>query len=336
MNRKEGIRPYELLVVFRRTLPANSTRLKIYDNVMCQAQKDKRLPHQAQAVYDAILHKMRDTLRESVITKQTRVETEFTQLEMGRLPHSAFLTEWERMLIVLDDAGIQQPDEGTLFRRYLQKLVPELRAALLSRTWVFPQDPGSPPRKPRTWAECAECAAQELESRADAKAPREMVNAISIGTVHTCGYCRRQDHHMEICPKRSADLRGDSAKCMADFEMSGRTCSICHHSDHTEDHHRLAVTDLMIQAGRPGSQDGSPNKNANGVKRANDSAYVNREDGGTRKCKFREDCRQWMRGECTYIHDSEYSGPKLGGGGGGESRKGSGRGKSGGAERLSP
>ena len=93
MNRKEGIRPYDLLVVFRRTLPANSTRLKIYDNVLSQAQKDKRLPHQAQAVYDAILHKMRDTLRESVITKQTRVETEFTQLEMGRLPHSAFLTE---------------------------------------------------------------------------------------------------------------------------------------------------------------------------------------------------------------------------------------------------
>ena len=89
---------------------------------------------------------------------------------------------------------------------------------------------------------------------------------------------------MEICPKRSADLRGDSAKRMADFEMSGRTCSICHHSDHTEDHHWLAVTDLLIQAGRPGSQDGSPNKNANGVKRANDSAYVNREDGGTRKC----------------------------------------------------
>ena len=126
------------------------------------------------------------------------------------------------MLIVLDDAGIQLPDEDTLFRRSLQKLVPELRATLLSRTWVFPQDPGSPPRKPRTWEECAECATQELESRADAKAPREMVNAISIGTVHTCGYCRRQDHHMEICPKRSADLRGDAVKRMANFETGGR------------------------------------------------------------------------------------------------------------------
>ena len=110
MNRKEGIRPYDLLVVFRKTLAAGSTRLKIYDNVVCQAQKDKRLPLQAQAVYDAILKKMRDTLRESKITKQTRIEMEFNQLEMGRLPHSAFLTEWERMLISMDDAGITLPD----------------------------------------------------------------------------------------------------------------------------------------------------------------------------------------------------------------------------------
>ncbi len=128
-------------------------------------------------------------LRESKLTKQTRVEMEFTQLEMGRLPHSACLTEWERMLISMDDAGITVPDETTLFRRYLQKLVPELRSTLLNRTWVFPLDPGSP-RKPQTWQECTECASQELESRADAKAPREMVNAISVGTMHTCGATR--------------------------------------------------------------------------------------------------------------------------------------------------
>ncbi len=107
---------------------------------------------------------------------------------------------------------------------------------------------------------------------------------------------------MEICPKRAADLRGDSAKRMADFEVGGRTCSICHHADHTEDHHRLAVTDFIVQAGRPGAQDGSQNKNAGGVKRANDSTYVNREDGGMRKCKFGEDCRQWMRGERTHLY----------------------------------
>ena len=32
---------------------------------------------------------------------------------------------------------------------------------------------------------------------------------------------------MEICPKRAADVRGDTAKCLADYEMGGRTCNLC-------------------------------------------------------------------------------------------------------------
>ncbi len=39
LNRKEGIRPYDLLVVFRRMLAVASTRIKIYDNAIAQAQK---------------------------------------------------------------------------------------------------------------------------------------------------------------------------------------------------------------------------------------------------------------------------------------------------------
>ena len=50
LSRKEGIRPYDLLVVFRRTLAVGSTRIKIYDNMIAQAQKDNRLPFQAQAI----------------------------------------------------------------------------------------------------------------------------------------------------------------------------------------------------------------------------------------------------------------------------------------------
>ena len=61
--------------------------------------------------------------------------------------------EWERLLIAMDDAKIVLPDETTLFRRYLRKLVPELRQVLLSKGWVL--DSG-PPRKPTTWKECAE------------------------------------------------------------------------------------------------------------------------------------------------------------------------------------
>ena len=132
LNKSQGAKPYDLLVIFRRTLAPGSTRLKIYDNVVAQAQKDNRLPMQAQAVYDEVLAKMRSVLRESILTKQTRIEIEFNQLEMGRLSHPAFLVEWERLLISMDDAKITLPDENTLSRRYLQKLVPDLRSVLLS------------------------------------------------------------------------------------------------------------------------------------------------------------------------------------------------------------
>ena len=89
LNRREGVRPYDLLVVFRRTLAQGRRRMKIYDNVIAQAQKDNRLPFQAQAVYDEILAKMKSVIRESALMKQTRIEMEFNQFEMGRLPHSA-------------------------------------------------------------------------------------------------------------------------------------------------------------------------------------------------------------------------------------------------------
>ena len=85
LPRKEGFRPYDLLVVFRRTLAVGSTRIKIYDNMIAQAQRDSRLKFQAQAAYDEILAKMKSVLRESKLTKQTRIEMEFNQLEMGRL-----------------------------------------------------------------------------------------------------------------------------------------------------------------------------------------------------------------------------------------------------------
>ncbi len=104
--------------------------------------------------------------------RQTRVENEFNASEMGPLLHSAFLAESERMLIALVDAGVGTPEPATLYRRYLQKLSPELRTSLLTHAWV---DTG-PPRRPETRQECTESAAQELEGRADAKALREMVN----------------------------------------------------------------------------------------------------------------------------------------------------------------
>ncbi len=52
------------------------------------------------------------------------MENEFNALDMGRLPRSAFLAEWERMLIASDDAGVVTPEPAMLYRMYLQKLSP--------------------------------------------------------------------------------------------------------------------------------------------------------------------------------------------------------------------
>ena len=45
----------------------------------------------------------------------------------------------------MDDAKITLPDENTLFRRYLQKLVPDLRSVLLSKGWVLGAGPRASP-----------------------------------------------------------------------------------------------------------------------------------------------------------------------------------------------
>ncbi len=112
---------------------------------------------------------------------------------------------------------------------------------------------------------------------------------------------------------------------MADFEMGGRTCAICHQADHTEDHHRLAVMDLMVQGGSHALP-----KGAGGGKKASESPRGGRDDGTSRKCRFGEDYRQWITGECSYVHDMVYSEAKHGAGAVGDHRKGGGRGKGGG------
>ena len=38
--------------------------------------------------------------------------------------------------------------------------------------------------------------------------------------------------------------------CVADYERGGNACAICHQSDHSEEHHRLAAMDLFAQPGQ--------------------------------------------------------------------------------------
>lgn len=91
LNKNQGVRPYDLLVIFRRTLAPGSMRLKIYDNAIAQAQKDNHLPVQAQQIYDKIPVQIRSVLRESIVTKQTRIEIEFFTAGDGSLVSSCLL-----------------------------------------------------------------------------------------------------------------------------------------------------------------------------------------------------------------------------------------------------
>ena len=97
---------------------------------------------------------------------------------MGRLSHSAFRAEWEYCLEELEEAGVDMPSEDTLYRRYLRKITPELRASVLKQ--VFSLDDEGPPWKTLTWKEVADCVEFELETRADAKAAtQEQAHTVS-------------------------------------------------------------------------------------------------------------------------------------------------------------
>ena len=93
---KRGVRPYDLLTVFRRTLATGSTRLKIYDTELARARKRHRLPGEAKQVFDEIIAKLKRILRETGLERKERAERAFEDLTMGRLPHPAFRAEWEK------------------------------------------------------------------------------------------------------------------------------------------------------------------------------------------------------------------------------------------------
>ena len=245
---RRGIRPYDQLTVFRKTLPAGSVRLKVYDTAVKRARKAGKLPHDAKDVYEDIITKLRTVIKETPMQRQERVEREFHELHMGRLPHATFRTEWEHLLDEMEDAGVDMPTENTLFRRYLSKITPEFRSIVLSRTYSLDGD-DKPPRKPRKWEEVAGCIEIELDSRADARAPSDSIHSFGPPSGHkpgvTCGHCQRHDHFTEYCPKVAAERRNESAKCLADHARSGRICSICGQGDHNEEHHRLAIADFI-------------------------------------------------------------------------------------------
>ena len=142
--------------------------------------------------------------------------------------------------------------EGTLYRKFLGKITHDLRNAVLTRTWQLDEDPSVPPRKPKTWEEVADAIEQELATRADVKAPTEQVHRVSeadLGaggsSLQRCRHCQRPGHPPEQCPKRAAEVRGESASLIAKNSRSGRACKLCGGGDHREHHHQPALSKLL-------------------------------------------------------------------------------------------
>ena len=86
-------------------------------------------------------------MKETPLQKQIRVEKEFQDLGMGASSHSLFHALWERKLLEMEIAGVEIPPPKTLFRRYLEKLPPELHRAVLSKTFSLNNEI----RRPETW-----------------------------------------------------------------------------------------------------------------------------------------------------------------------------------------
>ena len=76
------------------------------DTTIKRARRNGRLPHEAKEVYDEILARLKSRIRETQLQRQERIEKEFESLNMGKLPHSTFRTEWEYLLDEMEDAGI--------------------------------------------------------------------------------------------------------------------------------------------------------------------------------------------------------------------------------------
>ncbi len=325
---RRGVRPYDVLMILRKSLAPGSVRLRYYDTEMKKARKRGRLPADAAAVLEEIRDKLKKCNRQTRMQRQDKADRVFEALSQGALPHSSFRALWEEALEELEDAACEIPGEATLRRKYVWKLNADLRSAVLGKLWPLDSE-ADPPRRPKTWEEVAECVEMELESRADTRTgPLEQAFAVKpsggpgpeerpkTGGSLTCGYCQMVDNHFtEACPQRVADLLGDTAKCEADCERTGARCCICNSGRHQKEHHRAAhfERDPVVQARGRGGPDGRPSgpEVADGAGGGAGSAGLR--PGGpappapVRDCWFGKKCRRLtMPGGCPHRHPLEH------------------------------
>ena len=100
--------------------------------------------------------------------KEERVDNAFESLTMGRCSHAAFRGEFADRIGNFAQAEMPVPDASVLKRKYLTKLTPDLKTAVLNNLWPLDGE-DQPARKPTTWEEVGDCCEMELQNRGDSQ-----------------------------------------------------------------------------------------------------------------------------------------------------------------------
>ncbi len=91
------------------------------------------------------------------------------------------------------------------------------------------------------------------------------VNAKQKGAALVCSYCHvADDHFVQGCPKKAAEVRGEYDTLMARYRASGLICPICKTPGHEQKHHMLALNDYRDAASPGKSKTQPPPKNHKG------------------------------------------------------------------------
>ena len=184
VSRDGVITPLEVLTLYKKCLPVGGIRERAYTTLVGRAQRNGRLPGEASAVLAEMKAKLRALIFETNFQREDRLEKEFEALQMGRMGHAEFRSLWEEKLDECLEAGVYRADEATyesrLKRKYLSKISAELRSTVLSKVWMLDGEE-KPARKPNSWDEVARAIEIEMESRADARAPTDNINAYAEG-----------------------------------------------------------------------------------------------------------------------------------------------------------
>ena len=261
-------RPIDILHMYGKGFPLGSTRHRVFNNHVRIAMRAKRINNEPLAILQEFNDDLRTYIWETVLQKQTRIEAQFEALQQGNLKHADFRILFEVKLQDMRESGIEIPREDTLYRKYSGKMNSDYRVHLLSKDWRI-DGPDKPARKPMTYREIGRAVALLLEERQDivasstssdqlmslndkvvsqAKQPDHGGGAANAnkqkGEAIVCSYCHvADDHFVQGCPRKAAEVRGEYDNLMARYRASGLVCPICKTPGHEPKHHMQALND---------------------------------------------------------------------------------------------